>query len=383
MWPSNSAGSFLQGGSGSFIQNAAPARYIQPAAPIPVYRPAPAPYRTPVYQPAARGYTQGYNAPSSSYAVPPPPPIPRPDISGLQAQARQAAEGAVNPYYTKLLNDFLGEQVVKRTTQQQDYEMTVKQLEEANALKQKNLEESSKFKQKTLEEVLGMNLRLYEQALSQTLKENELTKGRTIEDVGTEKANINQAADVFQTQTGTEGNAQRIALARETAARGLTGGLGAQAQEAQTTQRNTAEKLQEEQFTQARVEKDLFQNRTLDDLMKSGELAKTTKAFKEEGARLDTAQGKAAAALEETQGKAAGTLATAQGKERAKFDLDSIIKNYDAIEYAKKNQLRQEQLDKVALEERKQRELTFNNWLTTLSNPAQIAEARGTYGGFF
>lgn len=363
------------------IQKSLASIKLQPARSIyqpPAYQP---PRPASVYSPTLTNY--GYSAPPQNYAVAPPPPIPRPDISGLQAQARQAAEGAVNPYYTKLLNDFLAEQGGRKQQEQTSYEMTVKQLEEANALKQKNLEDTSKFKQKTLEDVLGMNLRLYEQALSQTLKENELTKGRTIEDVGTEKANINQQADIFQTQTGTEGDAQRIAIARETAARGLTGGLGAQAQESQTTQRNTAEKLQEEQFTQARTEKDLFQNRTLEDLMKSGELARTTKALKEEGARLNTTQGKAAAALEETQGKATGALATAQGKEKAKFDLDSYLQNTITAEKTKRDTLEQQRLEAFQTEEKRQRQLTFNNWLTSLSNPAQIAEAARTYGGSF
>src|SRR5688572_10914726 len=79
------------------------------------------------------GMLVGTNLPSA-------PPVPqfsggptyvRPpslDIAATQAKARAEAEGAVNPFYTKQLNDFLAQQAAQRQRQQTAYDTAVKYL---------------------------------------------------------------------------------------------------------------------------------------------------------------------------------------------------------------------------------------------------------------
>lgn len=198
--------------------------------------------------------------------TPTPPPVPsysytpavvRPptlDFAGLQAKARAEAEGAVNPYYTKQLNDFLAQQAAQRQQQQTLYETGVKNLEEE---------------------------------LKQVQESNQLAAKRAAEDVAQNQADINQNADTFQTDTGVAADANRIAQARELSQRGLIGGLGAQQAEAAQAQRNTAEKRQEQEFQKNRDQQELFKTRTFEDLAKSGELAVKRTERGKEAAKFD------------------------------------------------------------------------------------------------
>lgn len=248
------------------------------------------------------------------------PPIVRPpklDFAAVQAKARADAEGAVNPYYTKQLNDFLAQQAARRQQQQTQYETSVKNLEDQ---------------------------------LSNTIAGNEITKGRTTEDVAQNVADINQSADIFQTDTGTAADANRIAQARELAQSGLTGGLGAQQAETAQTQRNTAEKRQEQEFQKNRTQQELFKTRTFEDLARSGELA---------------------------------TKATEKGKTAAKFDLDAFIQGQGFEEQRTRSSLEADRLQAISREQGNRSKLAFNQYLANIRDPQQLLLASQIYGGAF
>lgn len=250
----------------------------------------------------------------SALAVVRPPTL---NYAALQAKARSDAEGAVNPYYTKQLNDFLAEQGAKRQQQQTMYETGVKNLEDQ---------------------------------LSQTLDANKTTGQRTTEDVATNQADINQAADTFQTDTGQAADAARINEARQLAQSGLSGGLGAQQQEATQTQRNTAEKRQEQDFQKQRTQQELFKTRTFEDLANSGELA---------------------------------TKATEKGKTAAKFDLDSFIQNQGFEAESKKSTLEAARLGAVASEQQNRAKIAYSQYLAGIRDPAALQAAAQIYGSAF
>lgn len=175
---------------------------------------------------------------------------PKLDIGSLNAQARAAAESAVNPYYTKQLNDFLAQQATQRQQEQQQTEMNIQNLQDT---------------------------------LKNTLEANKISQGRTAEDVAQNQQNINTAADQFQTDTGQAYDAARLALAKGTS----TGGLGQQQQETAQTTRNTQEKRQQEQFQQQLQQQEQLKGRTFEDLARSGTLATQAETKGEKQAQFD------------------------------------------------------------------------------------------------
>ncbi len=159
------------------------------------------------------------------------------DTASNSAKARSQAEQAVNPLYTKKLQDFLDSQRTLQARQQED----------------------AATAQKTLED-----------ALNTTLQANELTKTRTGQDVATNIGQINTQGQQFQQDTGQQFNDARLALLRS----GQTGvGLGAQQVAKQQAQRNTQEGRQVEAFNQAKQQQELYKTRTFEDIAKSSELA--------------------------------------------------------------------------------------------------------------
>ncbi len=266
-----------------------------------------APQSAPQTLPSIYGGGGGGYAPAPVYA-------PKLDVASLNAKARSAAEGAVNPYYTKLLNDFLGEQSFKRQTEQKQYETNVTNLQDS---------------------------------LKQTLEQNAITKTRTTEDVAQNVTDINVGADEFQQDTGQEFDVARQEQARELAAGGLTGGIGAQKRAGAQEQRNTQESRQEKKFQAARDQQALFKGRTFEDLLKS-DVNKTTE--------------------------------TEKGKKQAKFDLDNYIKGLEFSEKQTRNTLEEQRLQRIAAEQQNQAKLLFNNYLAGISNPAQYEAAVRTYG---
>lgn len=210
---------------------------------------------------------QGYNAPTPAPRLPSiysggggrgggaPAPVyaPKLDVAAVSARARAAAEGAVNPFYTKQLNDFLAKQAFQRQTQKTQYETNVKNMEDQ---------------------------------LKNTLEQNEITKTRAGEDVAENIAEVNQTADEFQTDTGQAFDEARLEQARNVS----TGGLGQQQVAGTQQARNTQETRQVQKFKQAKEQQELFKTRTFDDLARSGKLAseKTTEGKKQAKFDLDT-----------------------------------------------------------------------------------------------
>lgn len=267
---------------------------------------------------APPGAPPGSYAPLPGYGggggVPRPVYAPKLDIGALNANARSQAEGAVNPYYTKVLSEFLAAQAARRNQRQTQYDTDVTNLQDA---------------------------------LKSTLEANKIGRERTAEDVAENQAQINQTADEFQVDSGEQFTEDRLNVARDTAASGKTGGLGAQAQEKLTATRNTGEKRQVEKFQAERQAQELFKGRTFEDLFRS-----------------DT----------ETTDK------TEKGKKQAKFDLDSYIQNQGFEEQDTRNKLEQERLGRVADESRNKSRLLFNQYLAGIKDPAQYEAAVRTYG---
>ncbi len=166
------------------------------------------------------------------------------DYNAVNAQARKQAAGAVNPLYTKYLNDFIKEQKFQKQTEQQKTQMDIKNIEDA---------------------------------LSSTLSQNELTGQRTAEDTATKIGQIGTQADQFQEDEGKQFEAGRLALGTQIAQSGLgKSGLGGQQQVESVQNQNTAESRQMEQFKQASERANLLKSRTMQDIMISGEEAKKT-----------------------------------------------------------------------------------------------------------
>lgn len=240
------------------------------------------------------------------------------DIAAINAQARKAAQKAVNPYYTKQLNEFLAQQGVLKKQHKTQYQTDVQNMADT---------------------------------LANTREANALTRGRTTEDVARNIGDINTQAGEFQTDTGQQFEDQRLAQARQQAVSGTLGtGAGANETFRATTGRNIQEQQQEQQFQQARSQQELFKGRTMQDLLRSDDLAKTSYT---------------------------------KGKKQAKFDLDNYIQGLKYQTKQTKNQLEKERLQTIAAEAQNQAKLGFTNYLSTITNPAQLAAAVNTYGGAF
>lgn len=215
-----------------------------------VKAPAAAPIKAPVALP--NPYYSGGGG-GGAY-VPPQVFAPKLDIAAVNAKARAAAEGAVNPYYTKVLNEFLGQQAAQRQLQQTQYETSVQN---------------------------------YEDTLKQNLETSQISRGRTAEDTALNQAQINLNADQSQTDTGQQYEEVRRVQAKDVAQAGLTGGLGAQQVEKTQISRNTQEKRQEETAQQQRDAQALFKGRTFEDLARSDVLSGTATEKGKKQAKFD------------------------------------------------------------------------------------------------
>lgn len=247
----------LQGGTGISLPNYNPQRAtsfnVQPAIGVPLYNSAQ------LYTPKANAAIKSSQANTDStaglqgeiaallrqlnaanrqaYA----PPI---DYNAIYNKANAQAQEAVNPLYTKQLNDFLAQQAAKK-----------RQNEEQSQANITNLEDT----------------------LKNTLASGEIAKTRSAEDTATNIGEINTAADQFQTDTGQQFDASRITQAEDLAKSGLTGGLGAQQAESSTLARNTTEGRQEQKFQNSRTAQELSKARNFEDISRAGELASQTK----------------------------------------------------------------------------------------------------------
>lgn len=253
----------------------------------------------------------------ATYSAPKPVYAPKLDIAGLNAQARSAAENAVNPYYTKALNDYLEKEAFAKQQQQSQTDTNIKNLEDT---------------------------------LTQTLGQNATTKERTAQDVATNQGQIARTEDQFQTDSGQQFDAARIAEARRAAIAGTTGGTAGANQESIQNKNATTESRQEQTFQDQKDQQELFKGRTFEDIATSNANATTSKE---------------------------------KGVTQANFDLDSFIKNQALEEKATRNDLEKSRLESVQSNAQAQSALLFSNWLSGISDPAKYLAAVQTYGSLF
>lgn len=170
---------------------------------------------------------------------------PNLNLSTVYAQAGKSAAGAVNPYYTKQLKDFVAQQTADKINQQKQTQVNIQNLQDQ---------------------------------LANTLQGNSITQARTGQDVLQNEQQINQTADRTQQDQGTQFDQARIAQAKQVASQGLTAsGLG-QGQVLQSqTDRNLQETRQAADVQQQTQAQELFKTRTFEDLARSGTLAQQSK----------------------------------------------------------------------------------------------------------
>lgn len=193
-------------------------------------------------------YGGGGGGPAPVYA-------PKLDVAAINSQARSAAENAVNPFYTKQLNDFLAQQSAAKQQQQTQYDTNVQNLQDT---------------------------------LKNTQEANALTQQRTAEDTATKLGQVNTANDQNQVDTGNQFENARLAEAKAQATNGILGsGAGNRQTAVATTARNSTEQTQNDQFQAQRDQQNLFKSRTFADLAKSNEQAATAETKGEKQAKFD------------------------------------------------------------------------------------------------
>lgn len=152
-------------------------------------------------------------------------------------RATADATKASNPYYHKLLNEFIGQQATTKQQQQQQTDVNIQNLQDQ---------------------------------LAQLEKANTVSGERATQDTATSEANAALATDNRQLDQGTQFNTDRNALAIKQAESGLTGsGLAAgQTGTAQQTQ-DTTESRQAAADQEAKNAAELSKARTFEDLATS------------------------------------------------------------------------------------------------------------------
>lgn len=239
------------------------------------------------------------------------------DFASINAQARAAAEANVNPYYTKQLNDFLAEQSAKTSQEQAASAQNIQDLKDT---------------------------------LTNTLSANQTAGDRATQDTATNEDQINQGADQFQTDSGTQFASDRIAQAKDLAAKGLTGGLGAQQEEAAAGAHDTTEARATATSDQAKQAQELLKSRTFEDLATSGSLA---------------------------------TQAETKGENAVNVSLNDFLQNTGYDTQNEENTLEQQRLAAVSTEQSNQSKLLVNNFINSIADPAQRQAALTAYGGAF
>lgn len=163
--------------------------------------------------------------------------IPRPakiDIAGINARARAEAEAAVNPLYTKKLNDYLAKNALEKQRGQENYNTAVANIDEQ---------------------------------VQNALKDSETNRTRTAEDTTANIDAVNLAQDQYQTDTGAVADESRLAMARDLARAGVAGpGAGAQALDKASTDQNTQEVRAGQDAEAKKVTQNILKARTFDDL---------------------------------------------------------------------------------------------------------------------
>lgn len=181
---------------------------------------------------------------------------PKLNFNAINAQAGAQARAAVNPFYNRLLNEFLSGQAKLRAQAKTQSTTDIQNLKDT---------------------------------LQQTLEANTLTGQRQAEDTTANVSALADQAQQYQADTGQQFQNDRLQQARDLAAAGLTGGLGAQQQEATQQARNTAEQRQTQQTAQAQQQQELLKARKFEDLAISGNLATKSELKGEKQVQVDLA----------------------------------------------------------------------------------------------
>lgn len=239
------------------------------------------------------------------------------DTNAIYSQASTTAANNVNPYYTKLLNDFITQQGVFRQQQKQQTAFNIQGLKDQ---------------------------------LAQVQQAGVVAGNRATEDTATTEAGINQNADNRQIDQGTAFDTTRNQEAQDLAASGLTGsGLAAGKQ---ATTQNTQDVTEGRQATADQNAKDaaeLGKARTFEDIATSNTNA---------------------------------TSSEAKGETQATFDLNNFITGQSAQLQGEQQDLEQQRQSAVQQETQNQTKILINNFINSISNPAQRQAAIQTYGGF-
>lgn len=203
----------------------------------------------------------------------------------------------------------------------------------------------------TQQQQSSMNIANLQTQLQNTIQGNAITAGRNQEDTATKGQDIATAADQQNVDEGAAFDQARIAQAKQLASQGLTtSGVGAQQVLGSETARNTTEARQAAQTTEAEQQNQLLSTRTLEDLGRSNDLA---------------------------------TQSEGQGEQQANFDLNNYIANQGTQLSSEKDTLEGQRLAAVSAETTNQAKLLVNQFIQSISNPAQRQAAVNAYGNLF
>lgn len=177
------------------------------------------------------------------------------DTNAIYNKAQTTANANVNPYYTKLLNDFVSNQAQARTLQEQQMQFNVKGLQDE---------------------------------LARITGANDVTGQRATADTADAENQINQNADYRQTDQGMTFDNARINEATGLAQSGLTGsGLGAKQQLTTDQNFNTKETRQGAQDEHSIMSAELAKARTFEDIATSNTNAASGEKRGEQQANFD------------------------------------------------------------------------------------------------
>lgn len=237
------------------------------------------------------------------------------DTSAIYNTASTNAAANVNPYYTKLLNDFITQQGTARQQQQTQTATNIQNLQDQ---------------------------------LTQLQTANTVTGNRATEDAATSEATAATAADNRQTDQGTAFDTARNAEAVNLAKSGLTGsGLAAGTQATSQKTQDTTEARQAAADQATKDATELTKARTFEDLATSNTNA---------------------------------TSAEAKGETQANFDLNNFITSQTTDLSTEQQTLEQQRQAALATEKENQTKILVNNFINSISNPAQRQAAISAYG---
>lgn len=183
------------------------------------------------------------------------PKLARFDVMNNWTQAKSAAERAWNPVYEKKLNDYLANNLAKKTAKERDFNL--------------NLENITNEK-------------------TNTLAENAANRTRTAEDTALAVGQINTKEGQFQTDEGQSFDQNYRQVAEQLGASGAaTTGLGKQQTSDMVRLRNVTSQRQLDEFQGQRQAKELFKTRTFEDLARGDATAAQLAESKNKAAKFD------------------------------------------------------------------------------------------------